>query len=381
MYGIHINDFYCHLFNSCPQFLQKGLEKMIWKSFFICFCIAITTSSGSTGQNNNGFLGYKHVHRNWNSGCATASQPNPTPIKSKSVQSLESCYEFCRDTENCAYFEVSEPVASYAKFCDLHRTGIAGDSYSDDDEMEMMGASLDCYKMEGNGCQFIEVTGSDRNVNGIYLRSNATRRSSFDDPEWKLSSRDQSRTRYIYKSGSGFSKKWAIGTERDKDMAFSNRYYAYKDVGNTYVRNTSLPLRSKRWKSKNGQKSVNVQCRKCCNTLRTTYSYTITQPNPISEQFERFGQYNMESTLVNGRPHYTSKRDNGAYAIWYAGGNFQRWMVGPSNMRGREFGYLYIDDRNSTMCPDQIVPRNGWFYHNHNKNWSPAHQDFSLSCE
>ena len=82
----------------------------------------------------------------------------------------------------------------------------------------------------GNGCQFIEVTGSDRNVNGIYLRSNATRRSSFDDPEWKLSSRDQSRTRYIYKSGSGFSKKWAIGTERDKDMAFSNRYYAYKGV-------------------------------------------------------------------------------------------------------------------------------------------------------
>lgn len=342
---------------------------MIWKSFFICFCIAITISSARSRveQNNNGFLGYKYVYNE----CATASNPNPTPIKSKQVESLESCYEFCRDTVNCAYFELSVYIMDNTKYCDLHRTGIIRDG--NDPEDELLGEYFNhyCYKMEGNGCQFIEVTGSDRDVTGIYLRSNATR-SSFDDPEWKL----RSRTRYIYKSGSGFSKKWAIGTERDKDMAFSNRYYVYKG-------NTSLPLRSKRWKSKNGQKSVNVQCRKCCNTLVThtpnqydTYGYD----HPINAHIEKFGQYNMESTLVNGRPHYTSKMENRAYAIWYAGGNFQRWMVGPANMRGREFGYLYIDDRNSTMCPEDIVPRNGWFYHNYNKNWSPAHEDFQLSC-
>ena len=49
--------------------------------------------------------------------------------------------------------------------------------------------------------------------------------------------------------------------------------------------------------------------------------------NPLYAQLEKFGQYNMESTLVNGRPHYTSERDNGAYAIWYVSFMLLKWLL------------------------------------------------------
>lgn len=215
-----------------------------------------------------------------------------------------------------------------------------------------------------NDCPFIVVSGSNsRNVTGTYLRSNATR-SRFDDPVWKLPGRD----RYIFKKGVTSFAPWAIGTASDKRWNFADDYI--------YKGNSSLPLTSKRWKSKTGQ-SVSVQCHRniatCCNTLRTVYKHTR-----ISAQIEKYGHYNFNSTLINGRPHYTSDMDNGAYAIWYVN---QRWMVGPTNQLGRELGYLFIDDRNQTMCPDQVAPRYSWFYHDYNKNWAPAHQNFYLSCQ
>ena len=77
---------------------------------------------------------YKYVY---NGGCASATQSYPSKLKSKKVESVDSCYELCRDTENCAYFEYD---SSANKLCHLHSTGITrGNPYP----------SVKCYKMEG----------------------------------------------------------------------------------------------------------------------------------------------------------------------------------------------------------------------------------------
>ena len=77
---------------------------------------------------------YKYVY---NGGCASATQSYPSKIKSKKEESVELCYELCRDTENCAYFEYD---SSANKLCHLHPTGITrGNGYP----------SVKCYKMKG----------------------------------------------------------------------------------------------------------------------------------------------------------------------------------------------------------------------------------------
>ena len=58
-------------------------------------------------------------------------------LKIKKKESVGLCYELCRDTENCAYFEYD---SSASKLCHLHPTGITrGNGYP----------SVKCYKMEG----------------------------------------------------------------------------------------------------------------------------------------------------------------------------------------------------------------------------------------
>ena len=83
---------------------------------------------------------YKYVY---NGGCASTTQLYPIKIKSKKVESVELCYELCRDTENCAYFEYD---SSAYKLCHLHPTGITrGNGYP----------SVICYKMEGDLNQWL----------------------------------------------------------------------------------------------------------------------------------------------------------------------------------------------------------------------------------
>ena len=78
---------------------------------------------------------YKYVY---DGGCASATQLYPSKINSKKEESVELCYELCRDTENCAYFEYDSSVN---KLCHLHPTGITrGNGYP----------SVKCYKMEGD---------------------------------------------------------------------------------------------------------------------------------------------------------------------------------------------------------------------------------------
>ena len=69
-------------------------------------------------------------------GCATISNANPSKIKSKTEESVESCFKLCKVTESCAYFEYD----SSAQLCHLHPTGInRGNGYP----------STKCYMMEG----------------------------------------------------------------------------------------------------------------------------------------------------------------------------------------------------------------------------------------
>jgi len=92
------------------------------------FLIQLLVFSEVYGQD-----GYKYVN---DGGCATATQLYPSKIKSKTEESVELCYELCRDTEDCAYFEYDSSVN---KLCHLHPTGITrGNGYP----------SVKCYKME-----------------------------------------------------------------------------------------------------------------------------------------------------------------------------------------------------------------------------------------
>jgi len=77
--------------------------------------------------------GYKYVY---NGGC----DPYVSKIKSEQQESVELCYELCRDTENCEYFEY---VSSTSKLCHLYPTGVTiGSGYS------YAYSSAKCYKME-----------------------------------------------------------------------------------------------------------------------------------------------------------------------------------------------------------------------------------------
>ena len=103
---------------------------MYWK-FFILIC---ADAEPFILKKKNFSDGYKYVY---NGGCASTTQLYPIKIKSKKVESVELCYELCRDTENCAYFEYDFTAH---RVCHLHPTGITrGNGYP----------FVKCYKMEG----------------------------------------------------------------------------------------------------------------------------------------------------------------------------------------------------------------------------------------
>ena len=90
-------------------------------------------------KNRTWFLNFSDLAytKVWDGGCASATELYPSKLNGKNDASVASCYEFCRNTENCAYFEVD---SSPAKVCHLFPTGMTrSNGYP----------SVKCYKMKG----------------------------------------------------------------------------------------------------------------------------------------------------------------------------------------------------------------------------------------
>ena len=84
---------------------------------------------------NQGVLIENEWEYAYNGGCATALESYPAKIKSQKEDSIESCYELCKQTHNCKYFEYD---SSAYKLCHLHPDHITrGNGYP----------NVKCYRM------------------------------------------------------------------------------------------------------------------------------------------------------------------------------------------------------------------------------------------
>ena len=109
----------------------------------------------------------------------------------------------------------------------------------------------------------------------------------------------------------------------------------------------------------------------CCWKVRVGFS-VINDAN--TQWIHALGNYRKESTLCNGKPHYTSYGASGANAIWYEPTEPSGWMIGSSSERGSTTGYAY--NPNNYNCPYDAAY--DWKYYNRYGNWADAGKGLSI---
>ena len=96
--------FDCHLYFTdrlTLRLLECLIVIYILVSFLRFFCNSLSLSVLYFSD----FELYTSYEFAYNGGCATVSELYPSIIKTESTETVYQCYQFCKVTQQCAYFE------------------------------------------------------------------------------------------------------------------------------------------------------------------------------------------------------------------------------------------------------------------------------------
>ena len=112
---------------------------------------------------------------------------------------------------------------------------------------------------------------------------------------------------------------------------------------------------------------------RCCFQVKVQNDYK----NDVWKQRKYiFGDYQIESGAINGKPHYSSMFESGKFGIWQ--NRYNKWIVGCTSERGAIGGFAYNDNHDNHDCPYR--PAFDWFYVAAFGKWKKAGEGLTIRC-
>ena len=111
----------------------------------------------------------------------------------------------------------------------------------------------------------------------------------------------------------------------------------------------------------------------CCVHIEVYYQ---TLNEAYDNQSHVYGIYTKMSGSVNGRSHYQSDFDNGAFGIWWCSSlSTNAWMISESSYHGQCTGYAAAAE--DVKCPENV----GWnWFYTDNQGWFAAEEGLGVYC-